>query len=85
MSILKGAAATALYGSRAAAGAILVTTKKGKGGASGKPQITINSSYRVDNLFRTPDMQYEFAGGSFGKYDSSIVGNASALGYLGKK
>ncbi|MEO9481866.1 MAG: SusC/RagA family TonB-linked outer membrane protein [Ekhidna sp.] len=75
MSILKGAAATALYGSRAAAGAIIVTTKKGKKN-NGGPQISINSTFRVDELFREPDMQYEFAGGVLAKYDSSVVVNA---------
>ena len=76
MNILKGAAATALYGSRAAAGAIIVTTKKGKRSGSGNPQISINSTVRFEELFRTPDMQYQYAGGAFGKYDSSAIGNA---------
>ena len=75
ISILKGAAATALYGSRAAAGAVIVTTKRGKGGAGG-PSVTLNSSYRIDRIFRVPDLQYEYSGGSFGRYDSSAVGAA---------
>lgn len=71
INVLKGAAASALYGSRAAAGVILVTTKKGKSGAGRGPSISVNSSYRFDNLFRAPDFQNEYGGGLFYKYDSS--------------
>lgn len=75
ISVLKGAAATALYGSRAAAGAIIVTTKKGKAKGSGNNlQVTVNSSYRIDDLFVIPDYQQEYAMGSLAKYDSSSVG-----------
>lgn len=74
ISVLKGAAATALYGSRAASGAILVTTKSGKGNKSGNPRVEINSSYRQDQLMVTPDYQQDYAMGSQFKYDSSSVG-----------
>ena len=74
MSVLKGAAATALYGSRAAAGAIIITSKKGKKRADGKATVTINSTYRIDQLFRIPDYQQQYAMGAFAKYDSSSVG-----------
>jgi TonB-linked SusC/RagA family outer membrane protein len=70
INVLKGAAATALYGSRAAAGAIVVTTKRGKAGKGGNASVTINSSLRFDNLFRIPDYQQGYAMGSNGKYDS---------------
>ncbi len=73
INVLKGAAATVLYGSRAAAGAIVVTTKSGKAGVGGKPTVSVNSTVRFDRLFRAPDMQYQYAGGAFGKYDSSAV------------
>ncbi len=73
INVLKGAAASALYGSRAAAGAIIVTTKKGKSGSGGKPQVTINSSVRIDDLFRIPDYQQQYAMGSQYNYDSSSV------------
>lgn len=75
ITVLKGAAATALYGSRAAAGVILVTSKKGKS-SQGKATVTLNSSLRFDNLFRIPDYQNEYAGGSFFKYDSSFVASS---------
>jgi len=74
INVLKGAAATALYGSRAAAGVILVTTKKGKSG-QGRATVTVNSSLRFDNLFRVPEYQNEYAGGANFKYDSSATAN----------
>lgn len=67
ISILKGANAAALYGSRAANGAIIVTTKKG--GTGNKAKITFNSTTRIDQVLRTPDLQNEFAQGSNGRYD----------------
>jgi len=75
INVLKGAAATALYGSRAAAGVIVVTTKRGKAGANGKPTVQINSSVRFDELFKEPDWQNSYAGGEFAKYDSSATFN----------
>jgi TonB-linked SusC/RagA family outer membrane protein len=67
ISILKGAAAAALYGSRASNGAIIVTTKRGKKGDAA--QITINSSLRFDNPLRLPDYQNEYAQGLDGKFN----------------
>ena len=67
ISVLKGAAATALYGSRAAAGAIVVTTKRAKSGAGVK--VSVNSSVRFEELFVTPDFQQEYASGDDGVYD----------------
>lgn len=74
MSVLKGAAATALYGSRAAAGAIIVTTKSGKSNADGSTSIEFSSSYRTEDLFVTPKYQQQYGMGDFAKYDSSSVG-----------
>lgn len=66
MTVLKGPAATAQYGSLAKDGAIIITTKRGKSGA---PQIDINSSYRVDNPLVLPDFQNEYAQGNYGVYN----------------
>lgn len=74
MSVLKGAAATALYGSRAAAGAIIVTTKSGKSNADGSTRVEFSTSYRVDDLFVTPKFQQQYGMGDFAKYDSSSIG-----------
>lgn len=61
MTVLKGAAATSLYGSRGAGGVILITTKKGKKG--GKGTIEFTSSYNMVSVNRLPDYQNEYAQG----------------------
>jgi len=78
MTVLKGAAASALYGSRAAAGVIVVTTKKGKSSMGAGPDVTVSSSYRFDNIFKVPDFQNEYSAGNFSKYDSSSFSNWGA-------
>ncbi|WP_158538626.1 TonB-dependent receptor [Chitinophaga skermanii] len=55
MSVLKDAASAAIYGSRAANGVILVTTKKGK---EGKTSIDLNASYGV----QSPTRRFEYLG-----------------------
>lgn len=62
MTVLKGAAATALYGSRAASGVILITTKKAVKGQ--KNAITYSTSYNIGKVNRLPDYQNEYAQGS---------------------
>ena len=54
-SILKDAAATSLYGSRAANGVVLITTKHGK---AGKTEVTFNASYGVQSIkgLKQPDV-----------------------------
>lgn len=71
MNVLKGAAASALYGSRARNGVIVITTKRGKVGAK-KMNVTVNSSYRTDNALRVPDLQTEFAQGNLGVYNPQL-------------
>ncbi len=73
INVLKGAAATALYGSRAAAGVIMVTTKRGKANANGTATVNINSSVRFDGLFRIPDYQQEYAQGVQGVWNPGSV------------
>jgi len=51
ISVLKDAAATAIYGSRSASGVILITTKKGK---AGQPKIQLNSYIAVDQVSNKP-------------------------------
>ena len=65
MSILKGAAATALYGSRAANGVVLITTKSGKQGT--KPRITFSTNYGFSEA-RLPELQTKYAQGINGNY-----------------
>lgn len=54
IDVLKDAASAAIYGSRAANGVILVTTKKGKGGQ--KTIVTYDGYYGVQNIYRQLDM-----------------------------
>lgn len=60
ISVLKDAAASSIYGSRAPFGVILVTTKKGK---SGKPVVNYNNSFRFSSAIRLPKQMdsYTFA------------------------
>jgi TonB-linked SusC/RagA family outer membrane protein len=65
MSVLKGAAAAALYGSRALNGVILVTTKKGK---KGKLTVELNSGISIDYVDAVyDDFQREYGAGTDGK------------------
>jgi len=64
ISVLKGAAASALYGIRAANGAILITTKSGKGKGI-KKNITFKSSFSFDRVNKLPEKQYKYAQGSY--------------------
>ncbi len=71
MSVLKGAAATALYGSRAANGVILITTKKGKKGEGGKKNlgVSINSSVTTGMVDKSTFPKYQTNyGGGYGTY-----------------
>lgn len=52
MEVVKGAAASALYGSRAGNGVIAITTKRGKSGGANRPQITIRNEIGFQNLQR---------------------------------
>ena len=63
MNVLKGAAATALYGSRGANGVILITTKTGKGIKKGLG-VTISSNISFDNVNNLIPIQQEYGGGS---------------------
>ncbi|MFF5381895.1 SusC/RagA family TonB-linked outer membrane protein [Pedobacter suwonensis] len=67
LNVLQGPAAAALYGSRASAGAIIITTKKGSGQA-GRTDITVNSAYGVQNVYGFPKLQNEFGQGSSGVF-----------------
>lgn len=66
MSVLKGAAATALYGVRAANGAVIITTKKGK---AGQIQVNFNSSVGIDKLVKKPKLQDQYGQGFSGVRD----------------
>lgn len=66
MSILKGAAAAVLYGSRAANGVILITTKSGSKNKSNKSgfNVTLNASYAMEKIASLPEYQNTYGQGS---------------------
>lgn len=69
MSVLKGASAAALYGSRAGNGVILITTKKGKENPG--LGVTISASVSAETLFMLPKRQTSFGQGENGIYDAT--------------
>ena len=71
INILKGQAASALYGMRASNGVIVITTKSGKGADKGKPTITFSTNLSFDKISTLPELQQEYAQGSGGTFDPS--------------
>ncbi|MEA4915995.1 SusC/RagA family TonB-linked outer membrane protein [Proteiniphilum sp.] len=70
MTVLKGGTAAALYGSRTANGAIVITTKKGK---RGKTSVELNSSYTLDTpIVSYSDFQQEYGHGLSGTVPTSV-------------
>lgn len=63
VTVLKGAAATALYGSQAANGAIIITTKSAES-QDAVFNVNFKSSFAADVLLSSPDLQYEYGQGS---------------------
>lgn len=68
MSVLKGASAAALYGSRAGNGVILITTKSGQQRAG--LGITVNTGITIDNPFIKPKLQSTYGEGTNGIYNN---------------
>ncbi|MBZ4188181.1 SusC/RagA family TonB-linked outer membrane protein [Niabella beijingensis] len=64
LSVLKGAAAAALYGSRAADGVVIITTKKG---AAGSVTVNVNSKISTSWANKLPQAQTRFGIGSYAK------------------
>ena len=69
ISILKGAAASALYGSEAANGVVMITTKKGKKG--GGTRVDFSANVSVDQVAYMPEIQKQYGPG----YDNWQLGN----------
>jgi len=63
MTVLKGAAATAIYGSRAANGIIVITTKSGKKGENRNFSINYSGSVQARQVSYLPEMQNDFGQG----------------------
>ena len=71
MSVLKGAAASALYGQEGANGVIIITTKSGK---EGKVNVTVNGGWEISNTLNLPSLQKEYIGGANGFYVANSSG-----------
>lgn len=85
MSVLTGAAAAALYGSDAANGAIVVTTKRGK---AGHTSITVSSTTEVSSPFIMPEFQNRYGTGDLNSSEGSAsrswgrrLNAANSMGY----
>ena len=70
MSVLTGAAAAALYGSEAANGAVMITTKKGQAGAL---KVTLSSNTEFLNPFVLPEFQNRYGTGLNGTRSGSGI------------
>lgn len=73
MTVLRGASATALYGSRAANGALLISTKKGS--AQKGSGVSFNSSSQLESMIELYDFQNEFGQGAGGIYNRAQEGS----------
>ncbi len=73
IQVLKGPNAAALYGSRAANGAILITTKKGKKNSG--LGISYNGNYMASRVLQFPDLQYIYGEGSGGRMNGTLIGS----------
>lgn len=76
ITVLKGPEATALYGSQASSGAIIITTKKAKNVTAKKFKVlgvNYDNSFRVQKLTRTPDINTDYDMGSNGRLDSTFI------------
>ncbi len=64
-NVLKGAAAAALYGSRASRGVVIITTRSGSAKKGAKPlNVSLRSSFSIENIANLPDYQNSFGAGS---------------------
>lgn len=78
MTVLKGAAAAALYGSRATNGVVVITTKSGSKGKKKGLEVTYNTSYSQETVSSIPDYQNKYTQGSNQNYNGGFIGNWGA-------
>jgi TonB-linked SusC/RagA family outer membrane protein len=77
LNILKGAAATALYGSRAANGVVMVTTKKGKSKSDDTIGVTFTTNYTNGSIDKSTFPEYQNKYGSGYGFGSSFLGTGT--------
>lgn len=73
VSILKGASATALYGSRAANGVILITTKSGKASKGKSIGVSVNTGVSWEQVSLLPKYQNEYGGGGLSDFEEIML------------
>ncbi|HZY83046.1 MAG TPA: SusC/RagA family TonB-linked outer membrane protein [Cyclobacteriaceae bacterium] len=76
MEVLKGASAAALWGTRAANGVIIITTKRGMD-SKGKVNVSFKSTYSVDEVNKMHELQTTYGQGINGRY---VQGNRETWG-----
>ncbi|MEO6684239.1 MAG: SusC/RagA family TonB-linked outer membrane protein [Ginsengibacter sp.] len=82
ITVLKGAAATAIYGSRGLNGAIVITTKKGKRGAG--LGIEISSTYQTQDIYKSPlDFQNVYGQGSIRTREGNFAPDGTQVATAG--
>lgn len=82
VTVLKGAAAAALYGQEASNGAIIITTKKG---VEGDIRVEVSATLQIDEAFRVPQVQRKYLRGSQGVYREQSMGGWGPLAPEGTK
>lgn len=82
VTVLKGAAASALYGQEGANGVILITTKSGK---AGEMAVTFNSTIQMDQVANLPEIQNKYLRGGNGVFNEQSMGGWGPLAPAGTK
>ena len=80
ISVLKGASASALYGSRAANGVVLITTKSGKAGKSDGYGVSFTTSVGFERVSKLPVLQNLYGGG-YGDEFEQVTINGKTYNY----
>ena len=74
ISVLKGAAATALYGADALNGVVIITSRKG---TSGKSQLSVDHTTNITSVSILPEYQNEYGGGYYQEWDTFEYNSAT--------
>ncbi|MEP6645452.1 MAG: SusC/RagA family TonB-linked outer membrane protein [Saprospiraceae bacterium] len=79
VTVLKGGAASALYGAEGANGVLVITTKKGKN-TQGKVNVDFNTSLSFSEANKFPELQNKYVQGTGGNYRSPATGQSGSWG-----
>ena len=77
VEVLRSASAASLWGSRAQAGVIVITTKKGQQGRANRPAVSFSTRLSIDELNQSPDLQTAYGQGNGGLYQFTPTGGRS--------